>query len=323
MPVIRPRATRGGGGPSCQRVRPEVAGPMTGSARWRRGNGRADSLFAASKSSIAARPLHRPAAQAGPPPPLRYAPRGRMCATVLAAPLRARAMPVPSQQTKSRAGSSPDRAGGVTGRRHDHARIRSTKPRNEPERVWMFRQRSLKAILLDSPPANQESGTPRNAVQQPPCPHGHGTRLAARSPLGVPPRHLRQRPNATAQREPRDFPGQAQSAQPRWFERSRASQHIFTRSRRTGLPCATRGRYPRLAVPAQRDCTRRPVMMPVGRVLPKPPESRGDEPLPAGTALAPPAGVTRPASWYVSEILSFCTPFGDDLSRGGLCVGDR
>ena len=29
---------------------------------------------------------------------------------------------------------------------------------------------------------------------------------------------------------------------------------------------------------SQRDCTRRPVVMPVGRVLPKPPESRGDEP---------------------------------------------
>ncbi len=46
-------------------------------------------------------------------------------------------------------------------------------------------------------------------------------------------------------------------------------------------------------------------MMPDGRVLPKPPESQGDEPWPAGTALAPPAGVTRPASWYVGEILEF------------------
>ena len=55
-----------------------------------------------------------------------------------------------------------------------------------------------------------------------------------------------------------------------------------------GLPCVTRRRYPRLAVPVQRDCTRSPVMMPSGRVLPKPPESQGDEPRPAGTALAPP-----------------------------------
>ncbi len=50
------------------------------------------------------------------------------------------------------------------------------------------------------------------------------------------------------------------------------------------------GRYPRLPVPVQRDCTRGPVMMPSGRVLPKPPGSTGDEPMPAGTAPAPPPG---------------------------------
>jgi len=60
----------------------------------------------------------------------------------------------------------------------------------------------------------QESGTPTNAVQQPP-------RLAARhrprgggSPVGVPPRHLRQRPNATAQLQPRDFRGLGRRARP-------------------------------------------------------------------------------------------------------------
>jgi hypothetical protein len=31
--------------------------------------------------------------------------------------------------------------------------------------------------------------------------------------------------------------------------------------------------------------------------MPEPPESKGDEPLPAGTALAPPAAVTRQASF--------------------------
>ncbi len=72
--------------------------------------------------------------------------------------------------------------------------------------------------------------------------------------------------------------------------------------RDTAGPNVTRGHYPRLKVPVQRDCTRRPVVMPVGRVLPKPPGSRSDEPRPAGTALAPPTGVTRPASLYVSEI---------------------
>jgi hypothetical protein len=143
-----------------------------------------------------------------------------------------------------------------------------------------------------------------------------------RSPLGVPPRHLRQRPNATAQLEPRDFLGRVRRARP---DGSKDGTHRNARreSRRTVLPCVTRGHYPRLAVPAQRDYTRRPVMMPVGRVLPKPPESQGDEPQPAGAALAPPAGVTRPASWYVSEIRSLCIAFGDDLSRVSLCIGDR
>ena len=149
-----------------------------------------------------------------------------------------------------------------------------------------------------------------------------GARLAARSPLGVPPRHLRQRPNATAQLEPRDFLGTRSERPPRWFERRSASQHT-TRSQQNRLPCVTRGRYPRLAVPVQRDCTRSPVMMPSGRVLPKPPESQGDEPRPAGTALAPPDGVTRPASWYVSEIRSSCTAIEDGLSRDGRCIGDR
>jgi hypothetical protein len=36
-------------------------------------------------------------------------------------------------------------------------------------------------------------------------------------------------------------------------------------------------------------------------MMSEPPESKGDEPLPAGTALAPPAVVTRLAS-FVSEI---------------------
>jgi hypothetical protein len=36
--------------------------------------------------------------------------------------------------------------------------------------------------------------------------------------------------------------------------------------------------------------------------MPEPPERKGDEPLPAGTALAPLATVTRLASSHVSEI---------------------
>jgi hypothetical protein len=51
------------------------------------------------------------------------------------------------------------------------------------------------------------------------------------------------------------------------------------------------GRYPPPAVPVQR-ASRRPVVMPAGRMTPEPPGSGGDEPPPVGTALAPPAEVT-------------------------------
>ena len=94
------------------------------------------------------------------------------------------------------------------------------------------------------------------------------------------------------------LPGNSSERPPRWFKR-RAHRNAFLRKAdRPAFDCVTRGRYPRLTVPVQRDCTRSPVMMPSGRVLPKPPESQGDEPRPAGTALAPPDEVTRPASWY-------------------------
>ncbi len=62
-------------------------------------------------------------------------------------------------------------------------------------------------------------------------------------------------------------------------------------------------------------------MMPDGRVLPTPPECAGDEPPPAGAALAPPTGVTRPASWYGGEIRS-CTLLRDRLSTGGPYISD-
>ncbi len=107
-----------------------------------------------------------------------------------------------------------------------------------------------------------------------------------RSPVGVPPRHLRQRPNATAQLQPRDFLGRGRRARPDGSKDARVATH---RPEQPG-PLRHRGRYPRLPVPVQRDCTRGPVMMPSGRVLPKPPGSTGDEPMPAGTAPAPPSG---------------------------------
>ena len=61
------------------------------------------------------------------------------------------------------------------------------------------------------------------------------------------------------------LPGTCSERPPRWFERRSASQHRREADGRP--PCVTRGRYPRLTVPVQRDCTRSPVMMPVRACL--------------------------------------------------------
>ena len=83
---------------------------------------------------------------------------------------------------------------------------------------------------------------------------------------------------------------------------ARSATHFYARPADRPSFASLAGVTRAFPVPVQRDCTRSPVMMPSGRVLPKPPERDGDEPPPAGAALAPPDGVTRPASWYVSEI---------------------
>jgi hypothetical protein len=87
-----------------------------------------------------------------------------------------------------------------------------------------------------------------------------------RSPPGVPPRHLRQRPNATAQLQ------------------LRASWDGTSQERALSAPC-----HPQCS-----GLPRGPVIVPAGRFYPEPPGSGSDEPPPAGTALAPPAGV---AGW--------------------------
>jgi hypothetical protein len=96
-----------------------------------------------------------------------------------------------------------------------------------------------------------------------------------RSPDGVPLRHLRQRPNATTQ-----------------------LQHVLPGTRLKS------GRYPPPPVPVQRVHPQ--TGRDAGRTFsPKPPGSKGDEPPPAGTALAPPDGVTvwRPVEERDNPIL--------------------
>ena len=94
-----------------------------------------------------------------------------------------------------------------------------------------------------------------------------GTRPAgARSPVGVPPRLL-----SKGLAHPKDCSDQAsRSAAPK-------------RHQAAGYP---RQRRPRL-----QRAPRVPVIMPAD-MMSEPPGSKGDEPLPAGTALAPPDGVT-------------------------------
>ena len=121
----------------------------------------------------------------------------------------------PREQTKSRARSSSDGVDGGIGRHHDHARHQEKKSRNEPGTG--AEGTSLTAFQSDFRLASGESRK-RNAerrccVTSMPSRARRGP-FGGRSPLGVPPRHLRQRPNATAQLEPRDFLGLVQSARP-------------------------------------------------------------------------------------------------------------
>jgi hypothetical protein len=99
--------------------------------------------------------------------------------------------------------------------------------------------------------------TPTDAYPTVPHHTGCGRALiAARSPVGVPPRHLRQRTNAAAQLQ-NALPGTRLSAGVIRRPLSQSSDQVADRS----------------------SC--RP------GVFPKPPGSGGDEPPPAGTALAP------------------------------------
>jgi hypothetical protein len=110
---------------------------------------------------------------------------------------------------------------------------------------------------------NKKEAERRQArISKPPRLRARLALIGARSPDGVPPRHSRQRPNATAQ-----------------------LQHVLPGT------WLKDGRYPPPPVPVQRGHPR--TGRDAGRTFsPKPPGSRSDEPLPAGTALAPPTGVT-------------------------------
>jgi len=142
---------------------------------------------------------------------------------------------------------------------------------------------------------------------------------------GVPPRHLRQRPNATAQLQFARFlrwPTQAHDPE-KWssgFRTRSCARHCMIP--KSGLPVfgTDHARLKQAAWALPRPFHRRAVQRQAGRnhcklatqarsgrsagraLYPKPPGSAGDEPAPAGTALAPPPGVARSASFYQGEI---------------------
>jgi hypothetical protein len=106
---------------------------------------------------------------------------------------------------------------------------KNNRKRNADRRRWPL-----------SAPAGAARATEKSACADPP--------LRARSPVGVPPWHLRRRTNAPAQLK-NALPGT-------WSERATP---IFRKTARL-----LRGRYPRLPVPVQRR-GRRPVIVPAGR----------------------------------------------------------
>jgi hypothetical protein len=149
------------------------------------------------------------------------------------------------------------------------------------------------------------SGTPTDAVFH--VPYASGARGAprkgwlaptlryrARSPVGVPPRFLRQRPNATAQLQ---------------FTRFLRRNSLGTGVTRS-LPSQC-SRFPR-----------GPVVMPAGRFGPEPPGSGGDEAPPAGTVPAPAARHHRTASLEGGSS-ALCNRIGDDCQELSLLTGHK
>ena len=166
-------------------------------------------------------------------------------------------------------------------RRWDRRPSRSgaDKPRHCEERsdeAIQDRRHRVSDCFVANAPRNdeKESGTPKGAVQQPPCPHGTARALWARSPLGVPPRHLRsateRHRSARATRLPRTC---SERAAPMVRKIARIATHFYARPADRPSHASLAGVTRAFTVPVQRDCTRSPVMMPSGRVLPKPPES--------------------------------------------------
>ena len=97
---------------------------------------------------------------------------------------------------------------------------------------------------------------------------------------------------------PRDYSSQRLSVRPCFLGLGRSVWSCTAASTGRRRPCAAPRALPapekQRPVPVQRSTSH--AGHSAGRMMPKPPESGSDEPPRAGTALAPPAAVTRPAS---------------------------
>jgi hypothetical protein len=123
-----------------------------------------------------------------------------------------------------------------------------------------------------------------------------GGQGGARSPVGVPPRRLRQRTNAAAQ---------LQHALPGTWSACTVPMVRKTVRGSTGVTRSFLSQSSELL--ADRSSCR-------PGVLPEPPENGSDEPPPAGTALAPAAGVTRRPSCSGARFVAHVSETGTNVN---------
>jgi hypothetical protein len=180
--------------------------------------------------------------------------------------------------------------GGGTGLRLDLP-ARNNVARMERSEIRERSQRSTVDPGLRCAPSGlrrkKGSGTPKGVDFQPPrqdLPRGRGAAALHRErpPLGVPPRFSPGGLSSPKAQRQAMLPG---TRPERSILYGRPNRGAETSRRDTGVTRAE-------PVPVQRSTSR--AGHSAGRMMPKPPGSKGDEPKPAGTALAPPAGV---AGW--------------------------
>jgi hypothetical protein len=146
------------------------------------------------------------------------------------------------------------------------------------------------------------SGTPRDAWLNDPHPCGARQRSFGSARLSAFHRGSR----------PRDYSSQRLSVRPCFLGLGRSVRSCTAASTGRRRPRASPRALPapekKRPIPVQRSTSH--TGHSAGRMMPKPPGNEADEASRAGTALAPPAAVTRPASFTMSERARFYYPRG-------------